>query len=217
LEAELIGLPADVIVLESRCSRLIRSPADIVYVSTHGLYGGNCVALDDTPANAHDASYSCWSTPAALDQWNNATAQVAVGDTSNDEGREPTVLILAGCSLLTITTSGAVSGPGLAWANFLHTKNGPLKAILGYRKGITDGNLGSAPSDSSRGNVIALAMGTIIAETGGALDYVQAWLKINMAAKALFAVGIDKKGYWYMQKKTIRRWLYEIQEPIPLP
>jgi hypothetical protein len=217
LEAELIGLPADVIVLESKCSRLIRSPADIVYVSTHGLYGGNCVALDDTPANAQDSSYSCWSTSAALDQWNNATARVAVGDTSNIQGREPTVLILAGCSLLTIETSGTIKGPGLAWANFLHTKNGPLKAILGYRKGTSDGHPGSAPSDSGRGNVIALAKGKITADTGGALDYVQAWLKINMAAKALFAVGIDKDGYWYMQKKTIRRWAYDIKGPIRLP
>ena len=203
LEAELIGLPADVIVLESKCSRLIRSPADIVYVSTHGLYGGNCVALDDTPANAHDSSYSCWSTSAALDQWNHATAQVAVGDTSNNEGREPTVLILAGCSLLTIKTSGTIEGPGLAWANLLHTKNGPLKAILGYRK---HGREGGAPKDSSGGNVIALAMGTIIAERGGALNYVQAWLKINMAAKALRAVGIDKDGYWWMERKDIRFW-----------
>ena len=52
---------------------------------------------------------------------------------------------------------------------------------------------------------------------GGALDYVQAWLKINRAAKALFAVGIDKDGYWYMQKKTIRRWNYDIKGPIRLP
>ena len=64
---------------------------------------------------------------------------------------------------------------------------------------------------------MALAMRTIIAETEGALHYVQAWLKINRAAKALFAVGIDKDGYWYTQKKTIRRWNYDIKGPIRLP
>ena len=195
LEARLIGIPADVTVLASTCVRLVRSPATIVYVSAHGLYDKNCIALDDTPAEAHDNHYSCWSDATALGEWNTATPQMALG-----ERGEPEAIIFAGCSILTVETKGQLRGPGLTWAKLLRTKDSPLKAILGYRKGWFDGRMtGGGPSDSGGANGIAQLFAKLVADKWPDIDYVKEWLTLNRPLSALMAVGINKDGYWYMR------------------
>ncbi|WP_425148722.1 S8 family serine peptidase [Deinococcus sp.] len=147
---------------------LVRSPADVMYYSGHGLSASNCLAI-------HTASgYLCWLVPAAL-----------VPDWRSPMDLD--VLIIAGCSVLhTDFSGGSASGNGLEWARLLTSKGGPLSAILGYG--------GSAPADNPVGNAIAREMGARL--KAGSSHFVADWMAVNEAHRAWNAVALDTRGYW---------------------
>lgn len=156
-------------VHDSHSWRLIRSPADIVYYSGHGLSASNCLAIEPPTG-----SYSCWATASDLTpHWKSPM--------------DLDVFIIAGCSVLAVDFSGASpSGPGLDWAKLLTTSGGPITALLGYG--------GSAPLDSRGGDDIARDMAGRIA--GGSRTFVADWLDINGSYKSWNAVAMDARGYW---------------------
>src|SRR4029079_942429 len=93
--------------------RLVRSPADVVYYSGHGLSVSGKLAIDTDPKTcpqhgpvrdwlgASDLT-SVWTSPMDLD-----------------------VLILAGCSVLRIDFSTSTpTGPGVGWSGLLRAKGG---------------------------------------------------------------------------------------------
>lgn len=161
----------------SRTSRLIRHPARVVYYSGHGLSVNNCLGIETGPHQ-----YACWAGPGDL------TSTWKLPECLNLD-----IFVIAGCSLLKIDTSSpaAPTGIGLQWAPLLTSKGGPLLVLLGYAA--------SAPSDDTAGNAIASEMGARLAQ--GTTSAVQDWLAINGRRKAWNAVGIDNRGYWWMEPR----------------
>jgi hypothetical protein len=176
LNAEVVAVPGwD--MKRPQAARLIRSPADILYYSGHGLHKEGCLALHcDCNTNTSVNHYDCWAYYwELLAYWK---PKFAVS-----------VLIIAGCSVLDLDENGKY------WANLLQSKGGPLEAILGYAD--------EAPLDPNGGNDIATAMGKRAA--GGSLrghQWVQAWLDVNGRFHAWNAVGMDSQGYWSIDKPS---------------
>jgi hypothetical protein len=184
-------------------ARLIRSPADVLYYSGHGLHQEGCLALH---GNFHGYSvdhYRCWAYPwDLLPYWKPPF----------DLG----VLIIAGCSVLDLDKNGDV------WARLLKAKGGPLDVILGYEAG--------APYDSNGGDDIAAAMGVKIAAGLSEDQWVRAWLTINGTYHAWNAVGFDSRGRWWLDEpsRVSKGWHkyvpgtsdtvpFDIKGPKPIP
>ena len=175
-------------------SRLIRSPADVMYYSGHGLHAKACLAYDC--ACQGGTGMRCWaSLPDIQRYWK--------------EWLDLDVLIIAGCSVLDI------SGPGKEWCKLLRKKGGPLTALLGYK--------GSAPLDANGGDKIATDMGKRIAAGLRPDQWVDAWLRVNGSYRAWNAVGMDSRGYWTLDPSTWdRAWGnstvdFDIEGPAALP
>ncbi len=174
--------------------RLIRSPADVVYYSGHGLSASGKLALDieNKPCGEH-GTYRDWLGPADL---------TSVWTSPMDLD----LLILAGCSVLKIDFSTSpASGPGMGWARLLRAKGGPLAALLGYQRG--------APCDSPNGERIARQMGQRMA--GGSTNFARDWLEVNGDNNANNAVAMDARGYWWIEGT----WTggYDIKGPKAIP
>jgi hypothetical protein len=174
--------------------RLIRSPADVVYYSGHGLSASGKLGIDieNKPCGQH-GTYRNWLGPADL-------TPVWVNSIDLD------LLILAGCSVLKIDFSTSPpNGPGMEWAKLLNTKGGPLVALLGYQK--------AAPCDSPNGDKIAREMAGRMAR--GSTNFVRDWLEINGDNNANNAVAMDSKGYWWIEGTLFGG--YDIKGPKPIP
>jgi hypothetical protein len=105
------------------------------------------------------------------------------------------LLILAGCAVL--NPAVGKTGPGADWAKLLKVKGGPLSAILGYR--------GVPPADSVVSS-IAARMGAKLKASVNENLWVPAWIEINAehpGKNTWNAVGIDPKGYWWIEKRGI--------------
>lgn len=190
-----VTLPAQPGVAAARSvKRLIRSPADVVYYSGHGLSSSGQLAIDtlDKPCGTL-GSYSNWLGPAQL-----------VADWKRPMDLD--LLIIAGCSVLKIDFSGAAPrGPGLGWAKLLTSKGGPLAALLGYGAG--------APCDSPNGDKIAAAMARRMA--AGSASFARDWLEVNGDHNANNAVALDARGYWWIEGTLLGG--YRIRGPKPIP
>ncbi len=174
--------------------RLIRSPADVVYYSGHGLSGSGKLVIDiDDKACGQIGTYRDWLGPADLTR-----AWVRPMDLD--------VLILAGCSVLKIDFSTSpASGTGLTWAALLATKGGPLAALLGYQKG--------APCDNPNGDRIAKKMAERMAK--GSTAFARDWLVVNGDNNANNAVAMDAQGYWWIEGTLTGG--FDIKGPKPIP
>ncbi|MGH3778965.1 MAG: hypothetical protein ACRDRR_25065 [Pseudonocardiaceae bacterium] len=186
----------------SKIKQLVRSPADVLYYSGHGLLGSGKLVIDTqglpcpTPTLG---TYQDWLGPADLTPvWRSPM--------------DLDVLILAGCSVLRIDfSSSPPTGPGLAWTSLLTAKGGPLVALLGYQR--------SAPCDSPNGNAIAKAMALRMA--AGSTNYARDWLTANGDNNAINAVAMDAKGYWWIEPlidiPIFGKVSYGIKGPMTLP
>lgn len=174
--------------------RLVRSPADVVYYSGHGLSRSGKLALDkDRKPCGETGTYLDWLGPSDL-------TPVWTGPMDLD------VLILAGCSVLKIDFSTpSPSGTGMEWSRLLRAKGGPLTALLGYRKG--------APCDNPNGDRIAQQMAQRMAR--GATNFARDWLEVNGNNNANNAVAMDDRGYWWIEGTLFGR--YDIKGPEPIP
>jgi peptidoglycan hydrolase-like protein with peptidoglycan-binding domain len=172
--------------------RLVRSPADVVYYSGHGLSSSGKLAIDtENKPCGETGAYSNWLGPADL-------TRVWTSPMDLD------VLILAGCSVLRIDFSTSPpSGPGVAWSRLLSGRGGPLVALLGYR--------GSAPCDNPSGNRIAKRMAQRMAL--GSTTFARDWLEVNGDNNANNAVAMDGRGYWWIEGTFFGG--YDIKGPIP--
>jgi OmpA family protein len=162
--------------------RLIRNPADVFYYAGDGSEDG-CLAIGN----------NCWVSPMDLQRYWKPPFDLGV-------------LILAGCSVLSMTVreyfpgippSPATGGPGVGWSALLRDSGGPLTAILGYRD--------KAPIDNPTGKQIAAQMGAKIAAGLAKDQWVPTWLKINaehLGHHTWNAVGMDDSGYWLIHKRT---------------
>jgi len=178
----------------SAIKRLIRSPADVVYYSGHGLSASGKLGIDieNKPCGEH-GTYRDWLGASDL-------APVWTKPMDLD------LLILAGCSVLKIDFSTSPpTGPGLQWARLLTAKGGPLSAVLGYQRG--------APCDKPNGERIAQKMAERMA--GGSTHFVKDWLEVNGDNNANNAVAMDVRGYWWIEGT----WTggYNIKGPKPIP
>ncbi|MBF0686378.1 MAG: S8 family serine peptidase [Cellulomonas sp.] len=157
-------------------ARLVRSPADLVYYSGHGLRSGRLAIDTESKQCPERGTYVQWIGPAALG-WRSPM--------------DVDVLVLAGCSVLHVDVSTSPpTGPGLEWATLLTGRGGPLAALLGYGA--------AAPCDSRGGDDIATAFGRRLA--AGSRSFVTDWLEVNMDARATNAVAVDARGYWWIER-----------------
>ena len=159
--------------------RLVRSPADVVYYSGHGLSstGKLVVDINNRVCGAGGGSYRDWLGPSDL---------TAVWTSPMDLD----VLIIAGCSVLKIDFSTTPpTGPGLQWSRLLRAKGGPLTGLCGYRAG--------GPCDSPQGNKIAKEMAQLMAR--GSINFARDWLTVNGNNNANNAVAMNDQGYWWIE------------------
>jgi hypothetical protein len=170
---------------------LMSSPADIFFYSGHGLLTtGNLVR-----SRGFFPDYQDWLSPTRLlEQWGRAP-NVDTAPMDLD------VLIINGCSVLFWNRNPFEQADrrniGLDWAKLLVNKDGPLRAILGYRY--------RAPADQPWGNRVAEEMAKSVVNLGTRYDqYARRWLEINsaMGGKAAHvgwsAAAYDCQGYWYI-------------------
>jgi hypothetical protein len=175
--------------------RLVRSPADVVYYSGHGLSASGKLALDiqNKSCGQPGGSYRDWLGPADL-------TPVWTSPMDLD------VLILAGCSVLRIDFSTSpLTGPGVGWSRLLRGQGGPLAALLGYQKG--------APCDNPNGDRIAQQMAQRM--TAGSSSFAHDWLTVNGDNNANNAVAMDDQGYWWIEGTMFGG--FDINGPTPLP
>lgn len=163
---------------------LVRSRANVIYYSGHGLFASRCLAIHRNPA-APGAVMACWAKPADL-------IATWLG------GLTPSTVIIAGCSVLSIAlTAVPLSGPGVDWLPLLRRAGGPVANLLGYGSTVaapTHEQLQS-PADEPVGNDIAQEFGVRLSQ--GSNTLVQDWLRINAEHRAWNAVAIDGAGlYW---------------------
>jgi hypothetical protein len=169
----------------------VRSPADVFFYSGHGLLtNGNLVR---GRGFFHD--YQDWVSAAELlGEWGRAPDV-------NTAPMDLDVLIINGCSVLFWNRNpfDKADRPniGLEWSKLLVNREGPLRAILGYRY--------RAPADQPWGNRVAEEMGKAVARLGTNYDqYARAWLEINAAMGGesahvgWSAAAYDCLGYWYI-------------------
>ena len=178
----------------SAIKRLVRSPADVVYYSGHGLSTSGKLAIDieNKPCGEH-GTYSDWLGPLDL---------IPVWTKPMDLD----ILILAGCSVLKIDFSTSPPrGPGLEWAKLLAAKGGPLTALLGYQRG--------APCDAPNGDKIAREMASRLSR--GSVNFAQDWLLVNGDNNANKAVSLDARGYWWIEGTLLGG--YDIKGPKSIP
>jgi peptidoglycan hydrolase-like protein with peptidoglycan-binding domain len=177
-------------------SRLVRSPAKVLYYSGHGRSSG-MLGLELDPKECPDVG--------PLADWLGAPDLVAAWPHLLDLD----VLILAGCAVLKmgvrLAPFGFTGGPGQAWSRLLAVRGGPLQALLGYG--------GSAPCDNNGGDVMARAMAARLA--AGSTDYARDWVTINADHRAWNAVAMDGGGYWIINRHWPTRW-YSIEGPLPI-
>jgi hypothetical protein len=170
----------------------IRSPADIVFYSGHGLLTTGQLARSRGMAH----SYEDWLSPQELlDSWRQ-TANLATTPMDLD------AFIINGCSVLFWNHKQEAHADrndiGLPWAELLYNRQGPLEALLGYRY--------RAPADLPTGNKVAGEMAKAIA--GGLGEdygrYARTWLEINSKVGFLGwgAAAYDLQGYWYINTFT---------------
>lgn len=174
--------------------RLVRSPADVLYYSGHGLSKSGKLGIDieSKPCGSH-GTYHGWLGPTDL-----TAAWTSPMDLD--------VLILAGCSVLKIDFSTSpASGPGIDWSGLLRAKGGPLVALLGYRD--------RAPCDTPNGDAIARQMAQRLAK--GSTNFARDWLEVNGNNNADNAVAMDDRGYWRIESTFFGG--FEIKGPTPIP
>lgn len=181
-------------VVPGSVKRLVRSPADVVYYSGHGLSSSGKLALDiQNKPCGQTGSYRDWLGPSDL-------SPVWTSPMDLD------VLILAGCSVLRIDFSTSPpSGPGVGWSRLLRAKGGPLVALVGYQRG--------APCDSPNGDKIAKQMAQRM--TRGSTSFARDWLTVNGDNNANNAVAMDDQGYWWIEGTMFGG--YDIKGPKPIP
>ena len=175
--------------------RLVRSPADVVYYSGHGLSASGKLALDinNKPCGQPGGSFSDWLGPSDL-------TPVWTSPMDLD------VLIIAGCSVLRIDFSTSPpSGPGVGWSRLLRGQGGPLAALLGYQKG--------APCDNPNGDRIAQQMAQRM--TAGSTSFAHDWLTVNGNNNANNAVAMDDQGFWSIKGTLLGG--FDIKGPTPIP
>jgi hypothetical protein len=169
----------------------MRSTADVMFYSGHGLLTtGNLVR---GRGFYHD--YQDWLSAAKLvEQWGRAPDV-------NTAPMDLDVLVINGCSVLFWNRNPFEKADrgnlGLEWAKLLVNRDGPLRAILGYRY--------RAPADQPWGNRIAEQMGKAVARLGNDYrQYARTWLEINAAMGGdsahigWSAAAYDTLGYWYI-------------------
>jgi hypothetical protein len=192
LEAKVVDRPGWEMKRPS-AARLVRSPADVLYYSGHGLSKEGCLAIHCDCDTRSVTGYDCWCTPEdLLKYWKKPL--------------DLDVLIIAGCSVLRIDYFSLpprpTGGPGLRWAKLLKANGGPLEVILGYND--------EALSDDHGADDIAAQMGKKIKAGLQPNQWVYTWLQINAHnhPQSRPAVGMDRKGYWRLEfslTDTIRR------------
>jgi OmpA family len=178
LTAEVAAMPG-VDVAAKPAARLVRSPADVVYYSGHGLGKEGCLALEDK-ALFHGASvdgYTCWLGPDELVAYWKKPFDVSI-------------LIIAGCAVLDLDRNGK------AWTKLLKSKGGPLDVILGYEDG--------GPDDSRGGNAIAEGLAEAVTTAGSTSEdlWVRSWLYLNGTRSAWNAVAFTSRGRWWIKKAS---------------
>lgn len=174
--------------------RLVRSPADVVYYSGHGLSSSGKLAIDTAPQTCPQHG--------PVQGWLGASDLTPVWTSPMDLD----VLIIAGCSVLKLNFSGSsASGPGVGWSSLLRAKGGPLVAILGYA--------GSAPCDSPNGERIANLMAQRI--NRGSTSFAKDWLTVNGDNNANNAVAMDDQGYWWIEGTMLGG--FDIKGPKAIP
>jgi hypothetical protein len=166
---------------------MIRSPADVFFYSGKGTKAG-CLSF----------AGECWVEPDLfVTSWRSLSI--------------PKVLIIGAPHVLQMNTGSVVSGGlGAKWVNLLRSKGGPVAAILGYQD--------DAPNIGDVGQDIATQMGTKLAAGLNDDELVPTWLKINgdqPGKNTWNAVGIDAKGYWWIEEKSM--WERSKDWPVRFP
>ncbi|MEL1264436.1 hypothetical protein [Pseudoxanthomonas putridarboris] len=190
LEARISPLaPGGLVGVVLAAKALVRSPANIIYYSGHGLYASRCLAVHQNPVPTGHSAYAAWAKASDLKPgWSGLL--------------NPNTLIIAGCSILSIEVAANPQvGPGLDWLPLLRSRGGPLFNLLGYGSVLHDPQsnpaLLQAPKDDPVGDAIAQEIGQKIASGSNVL--VRDWLEINAAHRAWNAVAIDGSGvYWHV-------------------
>jgi hypothetical protein len=174
--------------------RLVRSPADVVYYSGHGLSGSGKLAIDTDPKTCPQHG--------PVRDWLGASDLTPVWTSPMDLD----VLILAGCSVLRIDFSTSTpTGPGVGWSGLLRAKGGPLAALLGYQS--------AAPCDNPNGDKIAKLMAQRM--NRGSTSFARDWLTVNGDNNANNAVAMDDQGFWWIEGTLLGG--YDIKGPKPIP
>lgn len=164
-----------------KCSRLVRSPADVFYYTGHAKYDAFLVRTAGT--------YQPWYEFKALQNaW--------------PRNMDTDVLVIAGCN--------ALSFGGDDLRPLLLSGKGPLRAVVGYAMNEEiKNNAGKAPRDNQGGDNLAKRYAVLISKSQER-DYVKLWMdlhkelwKTNHVSWALTAAALDSRGqFWQMNPKT---------------
>jgi len=181
--------PAGLLGAALTAKALVRSPANVLYYSGHGIYASRCLGVHQNPVPLGHTAYACWARPTdLLPTWSGTT--------------RPETFIIAGCSVLSIALDGGPpSGPGMDWLPLLRRSGGPLITILGYGSTVQNPPHEQlvAPGDNPVGNEVAQEIGRVLAQ--GSNTLAEDWLHINAERRAWNAVAIDGAGlYWTVTK-----------------
>jgi hypothetical protein len=177
-----------------RIARLIRSPAQVFYFTGHGGHCERCLLLSADGKVCYRPKFACAGD--VTKYWGPAAVTKYSGSSS------PKILMLTGCSILDIKGWWKEFGnqripedankPGLEWAQLLQTRGGPYDILLGYAN--------EAPSDARFGDTIATDFGKVL-KGGSSSDIVWSWLYVNGIYRQWNAVGMDKRGYQYLEPR----------------
>jgi hypothetical protein len=171
-----------------RCSRLVRSPADVFYFTGHAKFSSFLVYSGGSYKEWYSFKDLCKDWPRQMDT---------------------DCLVIAGCN--------ALSFGGDDLRPLLLSGNGPLRAIVGYamNEEIAQ-NQGKAPRDNQGGSTLAKKYAAAIAASADR-DYVKLWMDLHRqlfttqhVSWALTAAALDSAGrFWQMKPKTGEAFMAE--------